>query len=210
MKNQVMIVTIVILFSIAGLILTSQSSGYATFESNVFDNFLYNVKTIPLFVVSTKVSETELEYTELLQEIVYKRMSSDLRPKTIYRVPIDMPTSHLEMGDPIGKVMPSLTEQKIIHFGKPQRTFVPRGALNKEGILLDSEAYAYTKYDKIILGNPCKNSFMMEYLYNLENCSYAFVETNKFVKLINEDGRKTLLLGAKNDEALKSLVLEII
>ncbi len=210
MKNQVTILTIVVLFALSGLFLTAQNSGYVTFESRVFENFLYNVNSIPLFVVSTNFSTTELEYSKILQEIVYKRMSSDLRPKTIYRVPIDLPTAHLEIGDTIGKVMSSLTEQKMLHFGKPQRTFVPRGALNKEGILLDNEAYAYTRYDKIVMGNPCKNGFMMEYLYDVSNCSLAFVNTNKFIRLFNEDGRRTLILGAKTDEDFKSLVLEII
>lgn len=210
MKNQVMIVVVVVVFAVIGLLLTSQNSGYVTFESRVFENFLYNVNSIPLFVLSTNFSSTELEYSELLQEIVYKRMSSDLRPKTIFRVPIDLPTAKLDIGETIGSVMSSLSEQKIKHFGKPQRMFIPRGALNREGFLLDTEAYEYTKYDKIVVGHPCKNNFMKEYLYDLSNCSLAFVGTNKFIRTFNEDGKRTLILGAKTDDDFRGLVLEII
>lgn len=210
MKNQVIIVIIVVLFALTGLSLTSQT-GFVTFESRVFENFLYNIKTAPLIVVSTNFSITEMEYSELLQNIVYKRMSTDLRPKTIFRVPIDLPTAKLEIGETIGSVMSSLSEQKMLHFGKPIRTNrLPFGALNKEGILLDTEAKEYTKYDKIVTGNPCKNSFMMEYLYDLSNCSLAFEKTPKFIRTFNEDGRRTVILGAKTDEEFKSLILEII
>lgn len=211
MKHLTAILLVIALFSIAGFYSNSSITGEATYNGRVFEDFLHNVRTTPIIIVSSNASQIEISYAGLLSEIVYKRIPQDLRPRTIFRIPLSHPQKSLHLGDTIGSVVPSLSEEKMKYFGKPVRIpRLPFGALSKEGILIDEEAEDYPRYDKIIVGNPCNNEFMHSYLYYFSNCTEVFSAGNKFVKIFSEEGKKILILGAKTDADFRELFLDII